>query len=210
VHSPVRSESEVFWGVVIVGAGTIVVVLAGVLAGGTAALIAAGVLVVLVLGALMARARGSLPQQVKPAASDGEAYRILVVANETVGGGELLEEIRAHAEGRDATEVLVVCPALTESRLQHIASDTDGARRAAEQRLASSLGALHEGGLTARGTVGDEEPTVAAADALRSFGADELIVSTHPPERSRWLERGVVEQLRREVDLPIRHVVVGG
>jgi hypothetical protein len=34
-----------------------------------------------------------------------------------------------------------------------------------------------------------------------------VIISTHPPERSRWLERGVVERARRDVDLPITHVV---
>jgi GABA permease len=210
MHSPVRSESEVFWGVVLVGAAAVAVALLGLLAGATAALILAGVLIAAGIGALLLRARGSLPQEVEPATASRQAYRILVVANETVGGGELLDEIRAHAQGRDSAEVLVVCPALTGSRLQHIASDTDGARRAAEERLASSLAALRRDGLTAQGTVGDEEPAVAAADALRSFGADELIVSTHPPERSRWLERGVVEQLRREVDLPISHVVVGG
>jgi hypothetical protein len=35
-----------------------------------------------------------------------------------------------------------------------------------------------------------------------------MIISTHPPERSRWLERGVVERARRDIDLPITHVIV--
>ena len=56
--------------------------------------------------------------------------------------------------------------------------------------------------------VGDDDPFAAATDALASFGADEVIISTLPPESSRWLERGVVEQLRRDVPLPITHVVV--
>jgi hypothetical protein len=43
---------------------------------------------------------------------------------------------------------------------------------------------------------------------LRAFPADELIISTHPPDRSKWLERGVVERARREVPLPVTHVVV--
>ena len=41
-----------------------------------------------------------------------------------------------------------------------------------------------------------------------AFPADEVIISTHPPERSKWLERGVVERAREEVPLPITHVVV--
>jgi GABA permease len=62
-------------------------------------------------------------------------------------------------------------------------------------------------GLRARGEVGDSEPNLAIEDALATFPADEVIISTHPPERSRWLERGVVERARAEVDLPITHVV---
>jgi hypothetical protein len=35
-----------------------------------------------------------------------------------------------------------------------------------------------------------------------------VIVSTHPPDRSRWLESGLVERLRDELDIPVHHVVV--
>jgi hypothetical protein len=34
-----------------------------------------------------------------------------------------------------------------------------------------------------------------------------VIISTHPPERSRWLEQGVVERAERDVPLPVAHVV---
>jgi hypothetical protein len=34
------------------------------------------------------------------------------------------------------------------------------------------------------------------------------VISTHPPERSRWLEGGVVERARNEIPLPVTHVVV--
>ena len=68
---------------------------------------------------------------------------------------------------------------------------------------------MESAGLNARGEVGDHhEPNAALEDALRYFAADEVIISTHPPQKSRWLERGVVERARREVPLPITHVVV--
>jgi hypothetical protein len=68
---------------------------------------------------------------------------------------------------------------------------------------------MEAAGLTASGDVGDHhEPYAALEDALRYFAADEVIISTHPPQKSRWLERGVVERARREVPLPITHVVV--
>ena len=38
---------------------------------------------------------------------------------------------------------------------------------------------------------------------MRTFQPDELIISTHPPGRSHWLERGVVEKARE----PLRHAV---
>jgi hypothetical protein len=45
-------------------------------------------------------------------------------------------------------------------------------------------------------------------DALRTFRPDELIISTHPPGRSHWLERGVVERARERFALPLTHIVV--
>ena len=45
-------------------------------------------------------------------------------------------------------------------------------------------------------------------DALRTFGADEIVISTHPEGRSNWLERGVVNAARERFEVPITHVVV--
>lgn len=133
-------------------------------------------------------------------------YRILVVANETVAGEELLATIRERAAGH-AADILVVSPALN-SKLRHWASDDDGARQAAQTRLESSLVRLAAVGLSARGEVGDSDPVQAVEDALRMFGADEIVLSTHPPGRSHWLERGVVEAVRERFVVPVTHVVV--
>jgi hypothetical protein len=132
--------------------------------------------------------------------------RILVVANETVGGRTLREEIERRSAGHTA-QIFVVCPALN-SPLRHWVSDEDGARAAAQQRLEGCLARLAEEGLEARGEVGDGEPLQAIEDALRSFGADEIVISTHPEGRSQWLERGVVTGARARFDIPITHVVV--
>jgi hypothetical protein len=56
--------------------------------------------------------------------------------------------------------------------------------------------------------VSADTPLQAAADELRGFHADEVLVSTHPPDRSKWLESGLVERLRAELDVPVHHVVV--
>jgi hypothetical protein len=132
--------------------------------------------------------------------------RILVIANETVGGGPLREEIRRRSEGYDE-QVLVITPALN-SPLRHWASDEDGARVKAQERLTASLARLREAGVDAKGEVGDAEPLQAIEDALRLFGADEIIISTHPEGRSHWLERGIVDAARQRFAVPITHVVV--
>jgi hypothetical protein len=210
MHSPFRSESDVFRGVVAVVLGTAVAVLIGVLTDAAVGAVAAAVLAGIAIGAVIMAGRGSLPSSIEPRVSGDGSHRILVVANQTVAGKELLEELTSRVEASGPAEILVICPALTRSRLEQLASDTDRARREAEQRLRSSLEALRARGLDARGSVGDEDPLQAAADALAGFGADQVIVSTHPPERSRWLERGVVERLREMLDVPVRHVVVSG
>jgi hypothetical protein len=151
--------------------------------------------------------RGSLPRSVEVTAGGDGKHRLLVVANETVGGEALLKEIGDRCRGRDC-EILIVTPALVASRASHWASDVDEAIELARQRMELSLIAIGELGLKGRGEIGDSDPNVAIEDALRVFPADEIVISTHPPERSRWLERGVVERARNEIDLPIAHVVV--
>ncbi len=154
------------------------------------------------------RARSGEPrQQTVPTRRGGaNERRILVIANETVGGERLREEIRIRSEGFDE-QVFVVCPALN-SPLRHWASDEDGARIEAQQRLNTSLSRLRAAGVDCKGEIGDAEPLQAMEDALRLFGADEIIISTHPEGRSHWLEKGIVDAARERFAVPITHVVV--
>ena len=141
----------------------------------------------------------------RQASAEGEK-RILVIANETLGGRTLREMIRERSEGV-REQVLVVSPALN-SPLRTWTSDEDKARAAAQERLDASLAQLRAAGITVRGEVGDGDPLQAIEDALRTFGADEIILSTHPEGRSNWLERGVVDAARERFAVQITHVVV--
>jgi hypothetical protein len=146
------------------------------------------------------------PVPVAPPEHPAGERRILVIANETVAGGELLSAIRRQANG-SRTSLLVVTPALN-GQVKHWANDEDGARAAAQARLDASLAALHLAGIEASGEVGDDDPLQAIDDALRTFAPDELIISTHPEGRSNWLERDVVSNARERFALPVTHVVV--
>jgi hypothetical protein len=209
MHNPLRSEAEMFRVVVVVGVALAPVIALGLIAGPQWGAILLGVEIGIGIGALWRTTRGSEPHTAEVAEGDDRVYRLLVVANQTVGGRALLSEVRRRCDAHARSEILIVVPALTSSRLEHLAHDVDAAVAEAEGRLARSLEAMEAAGLRADGQVGDHhDPNVAIEDALRTFAADEVIVSTHPPERSKWLERGVVERAKNEVPLPVTHVVV--
>ena len=207
MRNPFRSEAEAYRFVL----GTVVyfaaVVIATALGGrwwglGVFVVVTAAVLLWVFRREVRERPPAAVPRN---RSAEGER-RILVVANETVAGGALRDAIRSAGAGGRAN-VLVVCPALN-TPLKHWASDEDQARAAAEDRVGRSIRELGRLGMSARGEVGDADPLQAIADALRTFGADMIIISTHPEGRSNWLERGVVSGARERFAVPITHVVV--
>ena len=204
MKSPLRTEADAFrfLGVVIVGAALIV--------GASRLNVWAGfaVAIVAVVGAWWWYWRQPSPNRPRVAVTpaDDAVHRILVIANETVGGRTLSEELIRRSGGRDV-QILVVAPALN-SPLRHWVSDEDNARAAARDRVDASVAKLAGTGLAVRGEIGDGEPLQAMEDALRTFGADEIVISTHPVGRSHWLEQGLVENARNRFACPITHVIV--
>ena len=206
MRNPIRSEEDAFRFVLLTIGYFALIVIGSVIN----VWLGVAVFVALTAGILwwfvMRRTDAEAPVRQAPAPHAPEHYRVLVVANETVGGAQLLETIRERIAGRDA-RVLVVCPALN-SPLRHWASDEDDARSKAQERLDASLVTMQGAGIQAVGEIGDGDPIQAIEDALRTFRPDELLVSTHPPGKSHWLERGVVEKARERFALPVTHVVV--
>jgi hypothetical protein len=204
--NPLRSEEEAFRFLIASIAYFGAIVLATVLGGHWVGLGVFIALTAVVVGWWLRARRDERPPQTRARPHAEGERRILVIANETVGGHTLRSAILEKSlDVRE--EVLVVTPALN-SPLRHWVSDEDDARAAAQQRLETSLAKLSEVGVEARGEVGDGDPLQAMEDALRTFGADEIIISTHPEGRSHWLERGVVEKARERFAVPITHVVV--
>jgi hypothetical protein len=207
MHNPLRSEADAFRWVVVIGLAALSVIALTLLTRPVVGVVWAALLLGFGTGVAYRSSRGSLSRSVAVTRDGDGKHRMLVVANETVGGEALLTAIRERCRGRDC-EIFVVTPALAVSRAEHWASDVDEAMELARQRMELSLIEIDRLGLRAQGEIGDSDPNVAIEDALRVFPADEIIISTHPPHRSRWLEHGVVERAREEIDLPIAHVVV--
>jgi len=213
MRTPIRSEPEAFTFAMLSAAAIVVCVLLGWL---VAVWLGVALFAVALLAAVAAYLRAPNPDRraaLREAehaphphgARDGRRH-VLVVANETLAGDELRERILdGHGAG---VEVDVLAPVLT-THLQLGVTDVDRETAAARERLERSLAWARAQGIDARGTVGDASPALALEDALRDFGADEVIVVTHPRDRELWQERQELERLRGELDVPVDHVVVG-
>jgi hypothetical protein len=207
--NPLRSEQDAFRFTLIVAALISPVVLAAIIFNSGVALGVAGGMALGVIGGIVLLKRDEPEEKMllgRPRPDD-ERHRILVIANETLTGQALRREIAHRMRGGQA-EVYVVCPALNVSKIKHWVSDEDEARREAQERLNSVVARLQREGVRVRGDIGDADPMQAMEDALRLRPAHEAIISTHPPGRSHWLERGVVERARDRFSIPISHVVV--
>jgi GABA permease len=118
---------------------------------------------------------------------------ILVVANETATGETLHRTVRALAAD-PAARVHVVVPSPEPAA-------------SADWRLQWCLEQLGELELDVAGHVGAADPMRAIADALDSFPATELVISTRPPAQSSWLAADLVDRALARFGLPTVHIV---
>jgi hypothetical protein len=133
---------------------------------------------------------------------------LLVVANETVTGRALIDAVEQRRSAGDL-RVTVICPVNQPQRGYVVYEDTR--RAAAGRRLARTLSMLHEAGISAHGLVVDSDPVTAVRDALVQLEppVDEIVVATHPQQKSGWLRRNVIDRTRDAAGgLPVEHVVV--
>src|SRR5581483_2954258 len=108
-------------------------------------------------------------------------------------------------------QVTVIAP-VSEPRHGYVVYD-DTRRASAGRRLDRTLQLLRASAIPAQGFVVESSPVQAAKDALAQLEPppDEIVVSTHAPQRSGWLRRDVVRDVERACGgLPVRHVVAGG
>ncbi len=132
---------------------------------------------------------------------------LLVVANETVTGRKLIEAVERRRDGD--LRVTVICPVNQPEQGYVVYQDTR--RAAAGRRLDKTLTLLHEEGISAHGLVVESDPVTAVRDAIAQLEppVDEVIVATHPVQKSGWLRRNVVDRIGgASAGRPVEHVVV--
>ena len=130
---------------------------------------------------------------------------VLVIANQTLAGRKLLDEVRARAAQGNVTFRLVV--PMTKPSAGLVIYD-DAVRDASQVRVDLALSVLAAEGITASGEVGDTDPYSAALDAIGAHGRpDEIIISTKPVESSGWLRRDLIERISAATGVPVAHIV---
>jgi len=120
----------------------------------------------------------------------------LVCANQTVAGAELTRHLKQLAE-QGPRRFIVVVPQ----------GGGDGhSVRDARERLNQLTESLKADGIVAAGFIGDPDPFTAIMNAVQVFYISEIVVSTLPENRSRWMEKGLLDRVRRASARPIEHV----
>jgi hypothetical protein len=131
--------------------------------------------------------------------------KILIVANQTVGGQKLLDLVRAKAREGDDVHFVLVVPM---DRPPHGGVIyNEAVRHAAEVRVSLARQFMAQEGINLSGEVGDEDPYTAAMDGIAIHRPDEVIISTLPRTASGWLRRDLVERIQESSGLPVEHVV---
>jgi len=194
------------WKLPLIVAALAVPIVAGFLLAGPALGVALGALAVAAILAVAARQRPRGP--IGAPAADGRRHLLVVVTcpvEEPGAVARIAREAR-RGEGREEAETIVLAPASI-GFLDRWASDVEGARRSAQERLVASVAALAKAGVAAEARVGDEDVVQAVEDLLQSYPADEVIlVSAAAGEEDERAAAELGGRLRAE----FRHLVLEG
>ena len=146
--------------------------------------------------------------------------RYMIVANQTLGGDELVQVVRERMDAgpsdfwvvvpatpvRDLAPTIIAMPVM--GGVPMLPGSPEQGRKAAQAKLEDALKRLRAAGATVDGAVGDADPVTAVGGALKDRQVDEVIVFTLPSHLSRWLHQDLPHRLEHKYHVPVRHVEV--
>ena len=131
--------------------------------------------------------------------------RVLVVAHKTAATPALLDAVRERA-ARGPAEFTLLVPNSAHG-LHKVVDPEDQEAGEANQVLELALPLLEQAaGSHVEGMIGDPNPLDAIQDAVNLHGFDEIIVSTLPKQRSKWLRRDLIRRIEG-LGLPVTAIV---
>ncbi len=140
--------------------------------------------------------------------------RVLLVANKTLGSGEVSEFVRSRM-GEEECHFTLLVPATPRSHREpasvpdvregvapshSVEDDYEHAR----SRLEYGLGLLRGMGAAVDGDVGDPNPAKAISEVLTRRKFDEVALSTLPAGVSRWLRQDIPHKVERKFNIPVK------
>jgi len=138
------------------------------------------------------------PEEFGGELTEDTRYPVLVIANEALSSQTLVDEIRSrNADGLWSFEILVPL------------GDSD--RVIAERRLATTLAALAEYGVSATGRVAEGDVVDVGGAEGKARQPHEIVVATLPLNASAWMRQDAVDRIRKASgNVPTTHFIVNG
>ncbi len=154
-------------------------------------------------------------------------HKYLVVANQTLHGAELRDELRERIKAGPCSFFVLVPNTSAEHYDAEAASavlkhpgtwwwatdyagpvNDDEAAAQARQRLKQMLGNLDALDVPVEGQLGSSDPLEAMEKVFADHQFDEIIVATLPKQVSRWLGADLPHQAERRFGVPVTTIVM--
>jgi hypothetical protein len=138
-----------------------------------------------------------IPVRIEDDAVRWDVTHTLVVATRTVASGELVGRLKSRAAERPHRYTIISPPSGQITREEVC------------ERLARTLAELYRSDIDATGQPMSPAPLAAVRNAIEHYRVDEILISTLAGEQSKWLEEGLLDDVRALTDMPVEHVESG-
>jgi hypothetical protein len=138
-----------------------------------------------------------IPVRIEDDAVRWDVTHTLVVATRTVASDELISRLKSKSADQPHRYTIVSPPSGGITRDEVC------------QRLALTLAEMYRSDVDATGQPMSPAPLAAVENALEHYRIDEVLISTLRGERSKWLEEGLLDDVRSRTDKPVEHVEAG-
>jgi hypothetical protein len=139
-----------------------------------------------------------IPVRIEDDAIRWDVTHTLVVATQTVNSPDLVSRLKARA-AETPHRYTLICP-----------RSGDLSREEVCERLARTLAELYRNEIDATGQPMSPAPFAAVQNAIEHYRVDEILISTLAGQQSRWLQEGLIDEVKAITDKPVEHVEAGG
>jgi hypothetical protein len=138
-----------------------------------------------------------IPVRIEDDSIRWDVIHTLVVATKTVATPDLVNRLKERAAERPH-RYTIICPRSEDVAEPQVVRD-----------LASTMAELYRADVDATGQPMSPDPFHAVKNAIEHYRIDEILISTFAGEGSRWLDNGLIGQVREITEKPVEHIEVG-